>query len=104
MNRLLARPTRHLLLLACMGAVAGLPVVLPGQAVRSGSAAPTGSRLPAPHGAWNVVPSPNTGTPHNYFSGVASIAANDVLAVGAHGSAPDQAAQRIQHWDGLQWT
>jgi hypothetical protein len=55
-------------------------------------------------GAWNVVPSPNTGSPNNYFYGVAAIASNDVWAVGGYGNLTTQAQQLIQHWDGQSWT
>jgi cell division septation protein DedD len=53
---------------------------------------------------WNVVPSPNTGSPHNYFYGVAAITSNDVWAVGGYGNLTTQAQQLIQHWDGQIWT
>jgi len=55
-------------------------------------------------GGWNVVPSPNTGSPNNYFFGVAATASNDVWAVGSYGIQGVQAWQLIQHWDGLNWT
>jgi hypothetical protein len=55
-------------------------------------------------GTWNVVPSPNTGSPHNYFYGVAAIASNDVWAVGGYGNLTTHAQQLIQHWDGQNWT
>ncbi len=55
-------------------------------------------------GAWNVVPSPNTGSPNNWFSGVAAIAPNDVWAVGSYGIEGLQAQQLIQHWDGTHWS
>jgi hypothetical protein len=55
-------------------------------------------------GAWNVVPSPNTGSPHNYFYGVAAVASNDVWAVGGYGNLTTHAQQLIQHWDGQNWT
>src|SRR4030095_5358257 len=54
-------------------------------------------------GSWNIVPSPNTGSPHNYFYGVAAIASNDVWAVGGYGNLTTQAHQLIQHWDGQNW-
>src|SRR5262245_44362170 len=53
---------------------------------------------------WAVVPSPNTGSPHNYFYGVAAITSNDVWAVGGYGNLTTQAHQLIQHWDGQNWT
>ena len=55
-------------------------------------------------GTWEVVPSPNTGSPHNYFYGVAAVASNDVWAVGGYGNLTTQAQQLIQHWDGQNWT
>jgi hypothetical protein len=57
---------------------------------------------PAGNG-WTIVPSPNTGSPHNYFYGVAAIAPNDVWAVGGYGNLTTQAHQLIQHWDGQNW-
>src|SRR5262245_47626487 len=53
---------------------------------------------------WAVVPSPNTGSPHNYFYGVAAITPNDVWAVGGYGNLTTQAQQLVQHWDGQNWT
>ncbi|MFL6504394.1 MAG: hypothetical protein ACJ8KC_03125, partial [Candidatus Udaeobacter sp.] len=53
---------------------------------------------------WTVVPSPNTGSPHNYFYGVAAITSNDVWAVGGYGNLTTQAQQLIQHWGGQNWT
>src|SRR3954464_14778657 len=58
---------------------------------------------PAGNG-WTVVPSPNTGSPHNYFYGVAAVASNDVWAVGGYGNLTTQAQQLVQHWDGQNWT
>ena len=55
-------------------------------------------------GGWNIVPSPNTGSPHNYFYGVTAITANDVWAVGGYGNLTTQAQQLIQHWNGQNWT
>jgi hypothetical protein len=55
-------------------------------------------------GGWNVVPSPDTGHPHNYFNGVAAIAPNDVWAVGGYGNLTTHAQPLIQHWDGQSWT
>src|SRR5919106_3544458 len=55
-------------------------------------------------GTWELVPSPNTGSPHNYFYGLAAIASNDVWAVGGYGNLTTQAQQLIQHWDGQNWT
>ena len=55
-------------------------------------------------GAWEVVASPNTGSPNNYLFGVAAIASNDVWAVGAYGELGTTAQQLIEHWDGASWT
>ena len=54
-------------------------------------------------GSWNVIPSPNIGSPHNYFYGVATTTSNDVWAVGGYGKLTTQAQQLIQHWDGQNW-
>src|SRR6266542_53337 len=54
-------------------------------------------------GSWNVVQSPNTGSPNNYIFGVAAIAPNDVWAVGAYGVLGISAKQVIEHWDGTNW-
>jgi hypothetical protein len=53
---------------------------------------------------WTVVPTPNTGSRHNYFYGVAAIASNDVWAVGGYGNLTTQAQQLVQHWHGQNWT
>jgi hypothetical protein len=55
-------------------------------------------------GGWNVVPSPNTGSPNNYFSGVVAIAPDDVWAVGGYGVLGSSAQQLIEHWDGKSWS
>jgi hypothetical protein len=55
-------------------------------------------------GGWNIVPSPNTGSPNNYLFGVAAIASNDVWAVGAYGELGTAAQQLVEHWDGTSWT
>ncbi len=54
-------------------------------------------------GSWNIVPSPNTGSPNNYLFGVAAIAPNDVWAVGAYGVLGSTAQQVVEHWDGTSW-
>lgn len=66
------------------------------------SATPTSG--PGPGGVWTIVSSPNTGSPHNYFYGVAAVAANDVWAVGGYGNLTTHAQQLIQHWDGQNWS
>jgi hypothetical protein len=65
---------------------------------------PAGLQGPGPRGAWSLVPSPNTGSPNNYFFSVAAIASDDVWAVGAYGNLGVSSQQLIQHWDGTQWT
>ena len=50
--------------------------------------------------AWNVVPSPNDGPNDNSLFGVASVASNDVWAVGNAGSLKTLAI----HWDGVSWS
>lgn len=54
--------------------------------------------------AWTDVPSPNTGSPHNTFTGVAAIATNDVWAVGAYGIFGNEAQQLVAHWSGMSWS
>jgi hypothetical protein len=49
------------------------------------------------------VASPGPGTLHNYLSGVAVVAANDVWAVGAYGS-KGAYSTLIEHWDGSAWS
>ena len=55
-------------------------------------------------GCWEVVPSPNAGSPVNHLYGVAAIAANDVWAVGAFGNIGLEAWPLALHWDGDEWT
>jgi hypothetical protein len=59
---------------------------------------------PGSNGVGNVVPSPNTGSPNNYFFGVAAIASNDLWAVGSYDELGLTAKQLIQHWDRTNWT
>jgi hypothetical protein len=70
----------------------------------TGIPSPTLTPGPGPGGVWNDIPSPNTGSPHNYLYGVAAIASNDVWAVGGYGNLTTYAQQLIQHWDGQNWT
>src|SRR5581483_4280598 len=54
-------------------------------------------------GSWNVVASPNNGT--SVLSGIATIAANDIWAVGS--SSPSNkiySKTLIEHWDGTNWS
>ncbi len=55
-------------------------------------------------GTWEVVPSPNTGSPNNHLYGVAAIASDDVWAVGTYGDLGLATWQLIQHWDGKEWS
>src|SRR5947199_5421111 len=50
--------------------------------------------------AWSVVPSPNDSTNDNDLFGVATVASNDVWAVGNAGSLKTLAI----HWDGASWS
>jgi len=50
--------------------------------------------------AWSVVPSPNDSTDDNDLFGVATVASNDVWAVGNAGSLKTLAI----HWDGSSWS
>ena len=50
--------------------------------------------------AWNIVPSPNDSTNDNDLFGVATVASNDVWAVGNAGSLKTLAI----HWDGASWS
>jgi hypothetical protein len=67
------------------------------------STATFGQEMPSTSGRWNVIPSPNTGSPNNYLFGVAAVASNDVWAVGAYGVLGITAKQVIEHWDGTRW-
>src|SRR5436190_1935819 len=50
--------------------------------------------------AWNIVPSPSDSTDDNTLFGVATVASNDVWAVGNAGSLKTLAI----HWDGASWS
>jgi len=53
-------------------------------------------------GSWNVVPSPNNG--NSVLSGIATIAPNDIWAVGyASPSNKIYSKTLIEHWDGTSW-
>src|SRR5690349_14028338 len=54
---------------------------------------------------WNIVPSPNPlGTVYNPLNGVATVAENDVWAVG-EAQLPNSASQTLtQHWSGTAWS
>jgi hypothetical protein len=53
---------------------------------------------------WSVIPTPSPGSYFNDLTGVATIAPNDVWAVGSYG--PEFGPQRtlIEHWDGVKWS
>jgi hypothetical protein len=83
-------------------AIALVLIIALGPSAASAST-PTPTSVPGPSGGWNVVPSPNTGSPNNYLFGVTAIASNDVWAVGAYGVLGISAQQLIEHWDGTRW-
>ncbi len=68
----------------------------------AGTSTPT--PVPGPNGVWNVVSSPNTGTPNNYLFGVGGVASNDMWAVGAYGILGVTDWQLIEHWNGTAWS
>ncbi len=51
---------------------------------------------------WNIVPSPNAGSPSVLF-GVAALSAKNVWAVGSYYNGSHNQAL-IEHWDGVQWS
>src|SRR5687767_12153324 len=55
--------------------------------------------------SWTDVPTPDTGSPHNAFNGVAALASNDVWAVGAYDLfGTEGPKQLIAHWNGMSWS
>jgi hypothetical protein len=80
------------------------PTANPTQPGPSVTPSPTATFVPGQNGVWNDIPSPNTGSPHNYLNGVAAIALNDVWAVGGYGNLTTRAQQLIHHWDGQNWS
>jgi hypothetical protein len=111
MNQLLRLKTTPLFLIALLIVCPGLsskPRVVSPPADGGGSGFDRTERekaLSSPAGdGWNVVPSPNTGSPNNSFFGVAAIASNNVWAVGAYGILGISAQQLIEHWDGTSWS
>src|SRR5205823_6090857 len=55
--------------------------------------------------AWSVVPSPNVGTDHDFFTAVAAVSGSDVWAVGI--DLPQNFMNQVtlvEHWDGSAWT
>src|SRR5437867_7519461 len=89
------------LALACFGLLPKTQAVIP--ATPTSASTPTPTSVLGPTGGWNVVPSPNTGSPNNTLFGVAAIASNDVWAVGAYGVLGISAQLLIEHWDGSSW-
>jgi hypothetical protein len=54
---------------------------------------------------WTDVPTPDTGSPHNAFNGVAALAPNDVWAVGGYDLfGIEGPKQLISHWNGMSWS
>ncbi len=64
----------------------------------------TPNHVPDPNGVWNIVSSPNTGTPNNFLFGVGGVASNDMWAVGAYGTLGVTDWQLIEHWNGTTWS
>ncbi len=59
---------------------------------------------PSNCGSWNVVPSTNNSS-EDVFTGIATIAANDIWAVGySHPSNKIDTKTLIEHWDGTSWS
>ncbi|MDQ3928281.1 MAG: hypothetical protein M3328_03935, partial [Chloroflexota bacterium] len=54
--------------------------------------------------AWQVVPSPNGGSPNNTLLGVSGVASDDVWAVGGYFGADGQDHNFAIHWDGRSWS
>jgi hypothetical protein len=52
---------------------------------------------------WSIVSSPNPGTSQNRLFGVATLASNNVWAVGEKSDGTDPLKTLIVHWDGSQW-
>jgi hypothetical protein len=52
---------------------------------------------------WTVVPSPNQGTDHNVLSGVTTVSASNVWAVGYYEVGTIRQTL-VEHWDGSTWT
>ena len=59
---------------------------------------------PGPNGVWNIVSSPDVGSPRNYFYCVSGAATNDVWAVGTYGFLGTTDWQVIEHWNGSNWS
>ena len=64
----------------------------------------TTTPAPGPNGVWNIVSSPDTGSPRNYLYGVSGVATNDVWAVGTYGFLGTTDWQVIEHWNGTNWS
>src|SRR5213078_881071 len=74
----------------------------PATPTAAGTSTPT--PMPGPDGVWNIVSSPNTGSPNTYLYGVGGVASNDVWAVGAYGTLGVTDWQVIEHWNGTTWS
>ena len=55
---------------------------------------------------WSIVPSPNPGTTSNGLTGITSIAANDIWAVGFTSNRRDNNVDTslLEHWNGTKWS
>lgn len=52
---------------------------------------------------WSIIASPNAGTTHDYLSGVATISATNVYAVGNSFTLDSQGKALIEHFNGSKW-
>ena len=55
---------------------------------------------------WNIVHSPNPGTASNGLTGITSVSANDIWAVGFTSNSSDSNVYTslLEHWNGTQWS
>jgi hypothetical protein len=67
------------------------------------SSAPQTLTMHYTNGQWQIVPSPNVGTDHNYLYGVAAVSADDVWAVGYYQFSASDYRTLIMHYTGGQW-
>ncbi|GDY33627.1 alkaline phosphatase family protein [Gandjariella thermophila] len=58
------------------------------------------------NGAWNQVPSPNSGNLDNDLAGVSAASTTDAWAVGTYypSNSPNVLSTMAEHWDGRSWT
>jgi hypothetical protein len=64
----------------------------------------TASATPLCGTLWPIVDSPNVGFGNSYLLGVASVAENDVWAVGYYTNSIAIEQTLIEHWDGVRWS